>query len=204
MPVFLKIKSRYPDCHVFAKNLFRTLQTYKTLNPSEKVILVSGEGHYLYHSQKKKDWNKLLAGRNEFNLQHDYSTSTVNQILSDKKSSIIDGSDDIIDHAPLFYGYSSIYHFSIEHNFTIPLFLFVAIPKSIIMEPVHSYELTFASILILFLIISIGLSLLATRHFTLSIATLTEGAETITKGDYNHRVNVETHDEIEGLPSNLI
>jgi|GEM_PF-881907 PAS domain S-box-containing protein len=200
MPVFLKDKKAgILIADVFVKNLFRTLQTYKTLNPSEKVILVSGEGHYLYHSQKKKDWNKLLAGRNEFNLQHDYSTSTVNQILSDKKSSIIDGSDDIIDHAPLFYGYSSIYHFSIEHNFTIPLFLFVAIPKSIIMEPVHSYELTFASILILFLIISIGLSLLATRHFTLSIATLTEGAETITKGDYNHRVNVETHDEIEKL-----
>ena len=67
------------------------------------------------------------------------------------------------------------------------------------MSPVHSYETTFAGILFLFLIISITLSLLATRHFTISLATLTRGAETITRGNYNYRVNVETGDEIEKL-----
>ncbi len=200
MPLFLKDKKvGILIADVFVKNLFRTLQTYKTLNPDEKVILVSGDGHYLYHSQKKKSWSKLLAGRDKINLQHDYSAATAEQILSNQKSSIIKGSDDIIAHAPLFYGYSSIYHVSLERNFAIPLFLFVAVPKAIIMEPVHSYEITFAGILVLFLMISIGLSLLATRHFTTSIATLTKGAETITKGNYNYRVNVETRDEIEKL-----
>lgn len=184
---------------VFVKNLFSTLQTYKTLNKYEKVILVSGDGHYLYHSQKKKDWSKLLAGRDKFNLQNDYSKATNNQIISDKKSSVIDSKGDIIYHAPLFYGYSSIYHANIGESFTIPLYLIVAIPKAIVMQPVHTYELTFAGILVVFLFISIGLSLLATQHFTKSIATLTRGAETITKGNYNHRVNVETRDEIEKL-----
>ncbi|MHB8581176.1 MAG: ATP-binding protein [Ignavibacteriaceae bacterium] len=200
MPLFSKDKKvGILIADVFVKNLFSTLQTYKTLNRYEKVILVSGDGHYLYHSQKKKDWSKLLAGRDKFNLQNDYSEATNKEILSDKKSSVIDSKGDIIYHAPLFYGYSSIFHANIGESFTIPLYLLVAIPNAIIMEPVHTYELTFAGILVLFLFISMGLSLLATQHFTKSIATLTRGAETITKGNYNHRVNVETRDEIEKL-----
>ncbi len=184
---------------VFVKNLFRTLQNYRSLNQDEKVILVGGDGHYLYHSQKKKSWNKLLAGKDIFNLQHDYPENIANQILSNQNSVITNGSDDIISHEPLFYGYSSIYHTSFEHNLALPLYLLVAIPKSLIMNPVHKYELIFAGILIAFLMISFILSLLATRHFTTSIALLTEGAETITKGNYEHRVEVETRDEIEKL-----
>ncbi len=200
MPLFLKNKrTGILIADVFVKDLFRTLQNYKTFNPDEKIVLVSGEGHYLYHSQKKKNWNKLLATRDEFNLQHDYVSSIVSQIRSNKKSSIIKGSDDIIFHAPLFYGYTSIHRASVEHNLAIPLYLFVAVREAVIMLPVRTYAYTFAGILVLFLIISITLSLLATRHFTISLATLTRGAEAIAKGNYNYRVNIETRDEIEKL-----
>ncbi len=200
MPVYLKDKvTGILIADVFVKNLFKTLQTYKSLNPQEKVILVSGDGHYLYHSQKKKSWNKLLASRNTFNLQHDYPVRVAAQILSGKDSIITEGSDDIISHSPLFYGYSSIYHASLQQNLAMPLYLLVAVPKAVIMHPVHIYEYTFAGILILFLMISFVLSLLATRHFTVSIGRLTEGAETIAKGNYDYRVKVETRDEIEKL-----
>ncbi len=184
---------------VFVKNFFKTLQTYKSLNPDEKVILVSGDGHYLYHSQKKKNWNKLLAARDEFNLQHDYPEEIAKQILSGKDSVITQGSEDIISHSPLFQGYSSIYRTGVEQNLAIQLYLLVAVPKTAILQPVYLYIYTFAGILALFLIISIVLSLLATRHFTTSIGKLTVGAETITKGNYNHRVKVETRDELEKL-----
>jgi len=200
MPLFSKGKRiGILIADVFVENLFKTLQTYKTLIPDEKVILVSGDGHYLYHSQKKKDWNKLLASKDVFNLYHDYPESVAKEILSDRKHIITDDAKDIISHAPLFYDYSSFNHASIKNNLAISLYLLVAVPKAIIMAPVHSYEVTFAGILVIFLIISIGLSLLATRHFTTSIATLTKGAETIAKGNYNYRVNVETRDEIEIL-----
>ncbi len=184
---------------VFVKNLFNTLRTYRSLNPDEKVILVSGDGHYLYHSQEKKSWNKLLAARDKINLQHDYPEKIAAQILSNKDSIITNGSNDIISHAPLFYGNTSLYHTSLKPNLAMPLYLLVAVPKAVIMHPVHLYEYSFAGILILFLMISFILSLLATRHFTVSIGKLTEGAETITKGNYNHRVKVETRDEIEKL-----
>ncbi len=200
MPVFNKgRRTKILIADVYVKNLFSTLQTYKPLSPKEEVILASGDGHYLYHSLKKKNWNKLLAGRNEYNLQHDFPAAVASKILSYQKAAISSGSNDIIFHSPLFYGFASAMNSSIEHSFAIPLYLIVAVPKAVIMSPVYTYENTFAGILVLFLIISILLSLLATRHFTISLATLTKGAETITKGNYNHRVNVETGDEIETL-----
>ena len=200
MPIFNNgNKSGILIADVYVKNLFSDLRTYKPLVPGEEVILASSDGHYLYHSLKKKNWNKLLAGRNEYNLQHDFSANVSKKILSNTKAAISIGSDDIISHSPLFYGYRSSLQTKIEKSFAIPLYLIAAVPKSVIMAPVHSYEYTFAGILVLFLLISITLSLLATRHFTISLATLTRGAETITKGNYNYRVNVETRDEIEKL-----
>ena len=200
MPVFYNNKeSGILIADVYVKSLFGSLQTYNPLVRNEEVILASSDGHYLYHSLKKKNWNKLLAERNEYNLQHDFSIPVTNKILSNQKATLIDENNFIISHSPLFYGYSSVYHSRIEQSFAIPLYLIVAVPKAVIMSPVHSYENTFAGILVLFLIISITLSLLATRHFTISLATLTKGAETITNGNYNYRVNVETGDEIEKL-----
>ena len=200
MPVFYKgNESGILIADVYVKSLFGTLKTFNPLVNNEEVILASSDGHYLYHSLKKKNWNKLLAERNEYNLQHDFSVRTANEILSNSKTTFNDKSNYIISHSPLFYGYSSVYQSGLEQSFSIPLYLIVAVPKAIIMAPVHSYENTFAGILVLFLVISIILSLLATRHFTISLATLTRGAETITKGNYDHRVSVETGDEIEKL-----
>jgi len=200
MPVFSKHREiGILIADVYVKNLFKSLKTYKSLNHEEKVILVSGDGHYLYHSQKKKNWNKLLASRDKFNLSHDYPKNIAAQILMNKDSIITNGSEDIISHAPLFYGNTSLYHANIGQSLAMPLYLLAAVPKAVIMQPVHFYEYTFAGILVLFMIISLGLSLMATRHFTTSIGRLTIGAETITKGNYSHRVKVETRDEMEKL-----
>ncbi len=184
--------------NIFVQNLFKTLQTYKRLSPDEKVILVSGEGNYLYHSDKKNDWNKLLAAKDEVNLKNDYP-HVAYKLLSGKRGTINDETNDIIAHTPLFYNYSSIYHINLEYNFAIRLYLIVAVPKSIIWTTIHSYEFTFLGIALFFLLLSFGLSRLATLHFTNSLSTLSKGAETITMGNYNYRVKVETRDEFEKL-----
>ncbi len=184
---------------VYVKDLFSTFQTYDPLEKGEEVILTSSDGHYLYHSLEKKNWSKLLADRKEYNLRHDFSKTTANQIISNRKGIINSGGNYIISHTPVFPRYTSIFTSNMKQGFSIPLYLLVAIPKSVIMSPVHSYEYTFMGLLVLFLIVSISLSFLATKHFTFSIATLAKGAETITKGNYNYRVNVKTGDEIENL-----
>lgn len=184
---------------VYVKDLFSTFQTYDPLEKGEQVILTTSDGHYLYHSLEKKNWSKLLADRGEYNLKHDFSKKVASQIISHRKGIINTGSDYIISHSPVFSKYTSVFKSNMKQGFAIPLYLLVAIPKSVIMSPVHSYEYTFIGLLVLFLIVSISLSLLATRHFTFSLATLTKGAETITKGNYNYRVSVKTGDEIEKL-----
>ncbi|HSD63919.1 MAG TPA: ATP-binding protein [Ignavibacteriaceae bacterium] len=199
MPVFNNDKETgILIADVFVRNLFKTLQTYKSLTPDEKVILVSGDGHYLYHSDKKNDWNKLLAAKDSVNLKNDYP-EVAEELLSDKKGVVTDKTKDIIIHTPLFYNYPPGHHINVEYKFAIPLYLFAAIPKSVILTTIHRYEITFSGIVLLFLLISIALSLLATRHFTSSLSTLSKGAETITRGNYNYRVKIETRDELENL-----
>ena len=60
----------------------------------------------------------------------------------------------------------------------------------------RSFALVFAGWTILFLVSAIGLGLVATRQFTRPIAQLESGAEIIAKGNYEHRLHVETNDEI--------
>ena len=183
---------------VFAKTLFKTLENYNGLNNNEKVILVNQDGNYLYHSDKKKNWNKLLAAKEKVNLRNDYP-KVVGKLLSNDKGVITNAANDIITHTPLFYNYFYNHHVNVAYNFTTPLFLFVAVSRSSILATVHKYEIIFSGIVLIFLLISIGLSLLATRHFTNSLSTLNKGAETIANGNYNYRVKVETRDEIEKL-----
>lgn len=182
--------------NVFAKNLFRTIEAERHLDLQGKIVLVSSDGHYLYHSEKKKDWNRLLASREEDNLQHDYPALIVKELLSEKEGTVSEGIDEIVSHAPLF---TTTTEEKITSGFTIPFFVFESVPKDFVLGPVHSFAWTFASFLGIFLVVAIGLGLLATRQFTKPIAELHHGAEIISKGNYGHRLHVETHDEIEKL-----
>ena len=184
--------------NIFAKDLFRVIETQRHLNLQGKIVLASSDGHYLYHSEKKKDWNKLLASREDENLRHDYSPSIVATLLSGQEGMIDEGIDEIISYGPLFSPRGS----SFTHQpraFSNPFFVFESLPKETVLGPVWTFSWTFAGFLVVFLITSVGLGLLATRQFTKPIAMLQQGAEVITNGNYGHRLQVKTHDEIEEL-----
>ncbi|HZY09516.1 MAG TPA: HAMP domain-containing protein, partial [Bacteroidota bacterium] len=182
--------------NVFAKDLFRAIESKRHLDMRGKVVLVSSDGHYLYHSDKKKDWNRLLASREDDNLQHDYPVSTVKAILSGNEGTIAEGVDEIVSYGPLF---STTSGEKVTPGFAMPFFVFESVPKDFVLGPVRSFAWKFASFLGVFLVVAIGLGLLATRQFTKPIAELHHGAEIISKGNYGHRLHVETHDEIEKL-----
>lgn len=182
--------------NVFAKDLFQAIESKRHLDMRGKVVLVSSDGHYLYHSDKKKDWNRLLASREEDNIQHDYPVSTVKAILSGNEGTVIEGVDEIVSYGPLFF---TTVGEKVTPSFAIPFFVFESVPKDFVLGPVRSFAWTFASFLGVFLVVAIGLGLLATRQFTKPIAELHHGAEIISKGSYGHRLRVETHDEIEKL-----
>ncbi|MBI4534939.1 MAG: PAS domain-containing protein [Ignavibacteriae bacterium] len=184
--------------NVYAKDLFGVIESGRHLSVTGRVVLVSDEGYYLYHSEKKKDWNKLLASREEDNLRRDYPKEIVATLLSGNEGTVSEGIDEIISFAPLFSTHGAIAG-GASPGFTVPLYVFESISKDVILGPAKSFTWKFAGALLLFLATAIGLGLLATQQFTKPISALQRGAEIIAKGNYGHRLQVETHDEIEKL-----
>jgi PAS domain S-box-containing protein len=184
--------------NVFAKDLFLVMETPRHFGANGKTVLVSGDGYYLYHSERKKEWNKLLASRENDNLQHDYPASVTDFMLSGKSGIVSEGIDEIIAYAPLFPESGLSSNQSLP-SFALPFYVFESVPKEVVLGPAYSFAWMFAGFLVLFLAVAIALGLLATQQFTKPIAALQEGAEIIAHGNYRHRLKVETHDEIEKL-----
>jgi PAS domain S-box-containing protein len=185
--------------NVFGKNLLQIMEGKRHLEIGGKVVLVAGDGHYLYHSEKKRDWNKLLASREEDNLQRDYPPNVAAAILSGNEGTLTEGIGEIISYAPLFAKRNASSGTETSSGLTVPVVVFESVSRDAIMGPVRSFAWAFAAFLLLFLGSAIGLGLLATQQFTRPIAELWRGAGVIAKGNYNHRLHVETHDEIERL-----
>lgn len=182
--------------NVFEKNFIRVIESKRQFEFNQKVILVTGDGHYLYHSEKKTDWNRLLASREEDNLQRDYPARIVAAILSGGTGTLAEGADEIISYAPLFPANDLAGDVEPFSKFSVPVYAVESVPESVIMGRARSFALVFAGWTILFLVSAIGLGLVATRQFTRPIAQLESGAEIIAKGNYEHRLHVETNDEI--------
>lgn len=185
--------------NVFEKNLLDVIETKRHADPERKVVLVTGDGHYLYHSEKKRDWNRLLASREEDNLERDYASTVAASILSGREGTLTEGTKEIISYAPLFETTPITGSAAKSLSFSVPITVFVSVSESAVMGPARSYTMTLFGFLVVFLCCAIGLGLLATRQFTTPISQLQRGAEIIAEGHYEHRLNVETHDEIERL-----
>ena len=185
--------------NVFARDLFREMQTERTLGIDEKVVLVAGDGHYLYNSDERNQWNKLIASREEDNLQKDYPPAIAHMITSGEEGSVTEGIDDIVAHTPLFPLRSGVQVEQVAAALTEPLFVFESVPRAAITRDARSFALTFLAFLILFLSGAIVLGLLATEQFTRPISELRQGAAILSSGNYGKRLRVQTGDEIEEL-----
>ena len=185
--------------NVFERKLIEVVQTRTRPALTRKVVLTTGDGHYLYRSDMQKDWNRLLASRGEDNLQRDYPSATVAAILSGKGGTVIDGMKDIVSYAPLFGESVTPRAIAMTSSFAVPIIVFESESAKVVLGPVRSYALTYAGFLALFLLSAVALGLIATRQITRPIAELQRGAEVIARGNYANTLKVETHDEIEKL-----
>jgi len=182
--------------NVFEKTFIRVIESKRRFEFNPKVMLVTGDGHYLYHSEKKTDWNRLLASREEDNLQQDYPANIAAAILSGGTGTLAEGANEIISYAPLFGAGNLTGDVEPFSKFSVPVYAVESVPEKSIMGSARSFALLYAGFTAVFLVSAIGLGLLATRQFTRPIAQLESGAEIIAKGNYGHRLQVETNDEI--------
>jgi PAS domain S-box-containing protein len=175
---------------VFAKDLFRIIETGAHHEFERKLVLVNEEGNYLYHSEKKKNWNRLLAARETENLFKEFPKEFSKQIISGDSGIISKGFDEIAVYSTLFQT-----GLPVGHSY----YIFETVKKTQIYQPLKKYAVLFLGFVILFLIVSIFLGVVATTQLAGPIQKLRKGAATISDGNYNYRIEIETNDEIEQL-----
>jgi PAS domain S-box-containing protein len=183
---------------VFASKFFDVMESKSAHKYDRGVFLVSGDGHYLYDSRRKRNRNELFVLTKE-DIKDEYPKRISSELLSGKSGMITEGIKQVVSYAPLFPKQPGADRQQLETDFPIPLFVVEAIPKEVLMSPVYSATFAFGAAIIGFVILSVTLSLLATRQFTKPIAEMRKGAEIISNGDYAHRLRIETRDEIEKL-----
>ncbi len=186
---------------VFARRLFDALEIRGNQSLEAKVVLVGSDGHYLYNSDERGNWNRLIAEREEDNLQKDYPASIAAAVISGGEGVVTDGADDIIAYAPLLAPRQNDVSRVAVPGLTETLHLFERVPRSAITREARSSAYMLTGFLVVFFGGAIGLGLLATREFTRPISEVRRGAEVISRGNYGHRLVVDTGDEIESLAS---
>lgn len=155
-----------------------------------KIVMVNGEGYYFYHSDKKKDWNKLIASNQEKNLFSDYNKNVADSILKGHTGTISDDSEYIIH-------YSAIS--SIEESKSNRYIIFTEIPKEIVFAEVYHFRNIFVLIFCIVAVASILAGFYTSRHFIKPINNLVQGTKIIIGGNMNYKIDLETGDELQEL-----
>ncbi len=175
---------------IYAKRFFKIIEQKTPHISAGTVMLVNAEGYYLYHSEKKKEWNHLLASKATENLKHDFGPELTNRLLNPNSALLLESSRAMIAHVPLF---------TTAGTTGSQYILLKSVPKEAIFAPVTKFKRVFWGLLGLFLLVSLALAYLATRQFTDPIQKLQREIEEVARGDFHARVDIRTHDEIQEL-----
>ena len=155
-----------------------------------KTMIVNKEGYYLFHSDKKKNWNQLSASKETLNLRTDFGEKIASRILSNSRETIEELGNNIIAQAKVLSTGQGI-----GNEYT----LIVSILKGEIFKSINKGILIIGGLLLIFLILSFFLALMATKHFNDPINNLINTANIISLGNYDTLVEISTHDEIQEL-----
>jgi PAS domain S-box-containing protein len=185
--------------NVFAGSLFRELETQRTGGMTQSVVLVGSDGHYVYDSREQNNWNRLIAQREEDNLQNDYGPRVAGEILSGREGVVTEGGGAIIAYAPLISPQPVGVQTGTAPEINSSLFAFESVSRASLTRDARAAATTYVWFLLGFIGFGVVLGLLATGQFTRPISEVRRGAEVISRGNYRHRLNVTTGDEIEEL-----
>jgi PAS domain S-box-containing protein len=175
---------------IYADKFFRLVENDRPGLPGVQTIIANNEGFYLYHSEKKTDWNQLSASKQILNLRSDFGDKVAQNILSLNDKAIYESGKSIIAQARVFES---------EHGMDNEYTLILSILKKEIFKSVNKGVFVFGGLLLIFLILSFILALMATKHFINPINNLINKANIISGGNYDSIVEIDTRDEIQKL-----
>ncbi len=175
---------------VFARNFYESFERTNSFEPQRTIGIVSNEGNFLYHSQENRNWNELVAYRSKTNLKQVFPDAVAQKITSGQSGIILNNGNFITAYTPLFpanvFGANSYY-------------MYENVNKNFIWASARRFAKIFFTLLVIFVGMAVILGLLATHQLAGPVAELQKEAEIITRGNYTHRLTINTNDEIEEL-----
>jgi signal transduction histidine kinase len=175
---------------IFAEVIFSLIEATLVDLPQYTAGLTNEDGQYLYHSEWKQDWNRLLADTELRGLQPSTDIESVRQILSTEDGAFMTPEGNVVYHLPMEMG---------SLGFNRAYYFYVSQPKALIFAPLRTFGQIFLILTALFIGTALILSRMATRQLVRPIIRLQEGANIIAEGDFTHRLAIHTGDEIEDL-----
>jgi PAS domain S-box-containing protein len=155
------------------------------------TFLTNQRGEYLAHSEYYKYYNKPVSDLLSLiadikNLSDDYSADLVSKILSKQKGAKV-LRDKIISYSPISTGDR------VSNSFWV---LSLVYPTEIVFEPISRLRIAFLTIGGIAIFTSIIIGILMARHFTTPISEFLKDVDFIAEGDFSHRLNLNSRDEL--------
>lgn len=166
------------------------IEQMKSLDISKggKTFVVNKEGYYLSHLKSHEKASQFELGSTT-GMASDYSSDVVTATLSGKPGTIKISSE-IISYAPILTGDT------ISGQYWV---LALVYPKKAIFAPISRLEIIFTIIGFFAVLFASIIGVWMARRFTGPILKLHQGVEWIAEGDFDHRLDIATGDEIEVL-----
>lgn len=155
--------------------------------------LVDPDGHFLYHSVRKRDWASLLATRSQLDLASDFSGSESQSILSGRVGMLLASRSRLVAFAPLRLGTPAIR----------PLILYRAVPLATLEAPIREFLRWVAIVGLVLVAAVLGLAALAANQFTRPIYQLRAGVARLARGASQEPLQIATNDEFEDLAADF-
>jgi len=171
-----------------AAELFGSLEIASP-NLTGETGLLGPEGFYLYHTEWKRDWERLLGPRNT-RLEEDFGPEIAREILEAEEPRVLRaGTQTVVAVRPLF----------VDGLGATRLTLFRTVSLGAMDARVVELLGVFGLVGVLLLVTVMGLAVLASGQITAPVYKLRAAAHLIASGDRPHPLVVETNDELEDL-----
>jgi PAS domain S-box-containing protein len=173
----------------YASELFESLE-YGSPQLAGVTGLIDGQGQFLYHSERKSDWNTLLANDN---LNSDFESHVAQQILAGTPGSVRTSQGTLVSFVPL----------DLVGPDGQPLLIYRVVPTSLFDQPARLFRRNARLGSLLVLLVAVVLAFVAANQFTRPIYQLREGARNLAAGVFDHELDIETNDELEDLAADF-
>ncbi|MDO8501174.1 MAG: ATP-binding protein [Gemmatimonadaceae bacterium] len=155
--------------------------------------LVDGDGHFLYHSLRKRDWATLLAAHDRLSVRSDFPDDVASAIISGRAGTLMTPDRELVSFRPLSLGTPSGARLS----------LYRVVPIATVAAPARSFVLLVFLAAGLVALLVLGLAMLAANEFTKPIFRIRDAAWQLARGEPVRQPNVETNDEFEDLANDF-